>query len=80
LPRVGSFDDQRNSEIQAKMATISACASTALCKPAWLLEMGVTALLKSGASRQEKASRCNRNGAASYEHLRHNLSAIVALT
>jgi len=63
LPRVRSLTGLGNSEIWAKTGEISACASTAARKPAWTGGMNVTALLKSGASRLEKASRCNGNGA-----------------
>ena len=65
LPRLAS------GESRAKTANIRACSSTVFCKGASLLEIDVTALLKSSASRQEKASRCNGNGASSYKHFRH---------
>jgi hypothetical protein len=64
LPRVRSSAGLGNGEIWAKTGEICACASTAACKPAWIGMMNVTVLLKSGASRLEKASRCSGNGAA----------------
>lgn len=64
LPRVRSSADLGNGEVRAKTDGICACASTAARKPAWIREIDVTVLLKSGASRLEKASRCSGNGAA----------------
>lgn len=64
LPRVRSSTHLGNGEVRAKTSGICACASTAARKPAWTGEIDVTVLLKSGASRQEKASYCSRNGAA----------------
>jgi hypothetical protein len=45
-----------------------ACASTDVWNCACSLKIYDTPLLKSSASRQEKASACNRNGAPPYEH------------
>jgi hypothetical protein len=73
LPRVRSIAGLGNGEFRAKTGIICACASTADCKPAWILEIDALVLLKSGASRQEKESRCNGNGALTEEHSRHNL-------
>jgi hypothetical protein len=64
LPRVRSSAHLGNGEIRAKTGEICACASTAARKPAWTWRIDVTVLLKSGASRLEKASRCSGNGAA----------------
>ena len=60
-----------SGESMAKIANIRACSSTVFCKGASLLKIEVTVLLKSSASRQEKASHCNGNGAASNKHFRH---------
>ncbi len=73
LPRVRSIAGLGNGEFRAKTGTIYACASTAVCKPAWILEIVALVLLKSGASQQEKESLCNGNGAPTEEHLQHDL-------
>lgn len=78
LPRVRSIAGLGNGEVRAKTGDICACASTALCKPAWILEIDAPTLLKSGASRQEKESRCNGNGASAEEHLQTISAAIFS--
>lgn len=75
LPRVRSIAGLGNGEFRAKIGPICACASTADCKPAWTLEIDAPVLLKSGASRQEKESLCNGNGAPAEEHLQHDFSS-----
>jgi hypothetical protein len=68
FPTVRTVAGLGNSEEPAKSANNRACTSTACCKCPWTLGIRMVPLLKSGASRQEKASACNRNGAAADEH------------
>jgi hypothetical protein len=69
IPTVRTVAGLGNSEDAAKSANIRACASTGCCKCLWTVGIRIATLLKSGASRQEKASACNWNGAASDEHI-----------
>jgi hypothetical protein len=59
FPTVRTVAELGNSEDVAKIANNSACASTGCCKRLWTPEIRMASLLKSGASRQEKASACN---------------------
>jgi hypothetical protein len=68
FPTVRTVVGLGNSEEVAKSANIRACTSTACCECLWTLGIRMMTLLKSSASRQEKASACNRNGAATDEH------------
>jgi hypothetical protein len=68
FPTVRTAAELGNSEDVAKIANNSACAFTGGCKRLWTPGIRMDSLLKSGASRQEKASACNWNGAASDEH------------
>jgi hypothetical protein len=68
FPTVRTAGEVGNGEDEAKNSNFRACTSTGVCKPPWTLRIRFTALLKSGASRQEKASACNRNGATADEH------------
>jgi hypothetical protein len=68
FPTVRMVVELGNSEEVAKSANNRACTSTGCCKRLWTLTISKVVLLKSGASRQEKASACNRNGAPSNEH------------
>ena len=68
FPTVRTAAELGNSEDVAKIADNSACAFTGGCKRLWTPGIRMDSLLKSGASRQEKASACNWNGAASDEH------------
>ena len=57
------------AKLERKEDGLDACASTDASKAcANSLKIHIWPLLKSRASRQEKASACNRNGAASDEH------------
>jgi hypothetical protein len=60
-----------NSEVTAKMRNIRACTSTEEWNRANSLEIHDGSLLKSRASRQEKASACNTNCATADEHFCH---------
>lgn len=68
FPTVRTVAELGNSEEAAKIANNRACAFTGCCKRRWTLAIRMASLLKSGASRQEKASACNWNGATSDEH------------
>lgn len=68
FPTVRTVTGLGNSEQIAKSANIRACTSTACCERPWILGIRMMTLLKSRASRQEKASACNRNGATPNEH------------
>jgi hypothetical protein len=68
FPTVRTATQLGNGEVMAKTHDISTCTSTDSWNVANSLEIHVGVLLKSGASRQEKASHCNRNGAATDEH------------
>ena len=51
------------------------CAFTEYSNSAWMLVICRLTLLKKSASRQEKASGCNRNGAPSDAHI-HNVVVV----
>ena len=62
------------AKLERRWQILDACASTDDVETAAnSLEIHDARLLKSGASRQEKASACNRNCAATDEHFRHDV-------
>ena len=65
----GGLPGSARGEYVAKRRGKTGCRFTGYSKRAWLLEICDGGLLKSGASRQEKASVCNRNGATGDEHI-----------
>ena len=61
------------AKFERRCLIIRACTSTVAWNSACSLEICNVRLLKSGASRQEKTSACNRNGAAADEHFRDSV-------
>ncbi len=62
------FAGLATAKFERRCLIIRACTSTAAWNCACSLGICNTPLLKSSASRQEKTSACNRNGAPTYEH------------
>jgi hypothetical protein len=62
------FAGLATAKFERRCLIIRACTSTDVWNCACSLKIYDTPLLKSSASRQEKASACNRNGAAPNEH------------
>lgn len=69
FPTVRRGTQLGNSEHTTKGGPNFDCAFTGSSKSACLLAFRNVSLLKSSASRQEKASACNRNGATTYAHI-----------
>jgi hypothetical protein len=69
FPTVRRGTQLSNSEHTAKGGLNFDCAFTESSKSACLLAFRDVPLLKSSASRQEKASGCNRNGATTNVHI-----------